>query len=50
MAPYFITSLYPRKEKGHDRPLIQVLREVTWLQYALVFSGYVTELCVIFVV
>ncbi|KAG6864480.1 hypothetical protein C0991_009229 [Blastosporella zonata] len=44
MAPYFLKNLVPRKEqRAEARPLLEVLREVTWVQWALFFSG-ITEL------
>ncbi|KIY50399.1 MFS general substrate transporter [Fistulina hepatica ATCC 64428] len=39
-VPYFIRNLIPRKEKGSARPLIVALREITPIQWALFFSGW----------
>jgi SHS family lactate transporter-like MFS transporter len=42
MAPKFIRDLLPRrKERGDGRPLLTVLKAMTWLQWAMFFSGYV---------
>ncbi|KZV68465.1 MFS general substrate transporter [Peniophora sp. CONT] len=41
MAPYFIRNLIPRREQRQgDRPLIQVLKSLTWIQWALFWSGW----------
>jgi hypothetical protein len=41
MTPSFIRNLIPTREKREDgRPLLQVLAKLTWLQWALFFSGY----------
>lgn len=41
MAPYFIRNFVPRGEKvDNARPLLVALREVTWIQWGLYFSGY----------
>lgn len=42
MAPYFIRNLIPRREARNDnrRPLLEVLRTITWVQWAQFFSGY----------
>ena len=45
MAPYFIHYLVPRREQSHgDRPLLEVLASLTWIQWALLRSGYVAPL------
>lgn len=43
MAPYFIRNLIPRREARdqNTRPLLEVLRTITWVQWAQFFSGYV---------
>ena len=42
MAPYFLRNLLPKREKNdHARPLLTVLGELTAIQWALYFSGYV---------
>ena len=43
MAPYFIRNLIPRREARdqNGRPLLEVLRSLTWVQWAQFFSGYV---------
>ena len=42
MAPYFIRNLIPRREARDDnrRPLLEVLRTITWVQWAQFLSGY----------
>jgi len=42
MAPYFIRNLIPRREARGDnrRPLLEVLRTITWVQWAQFLSGY----------
>jgi len=40
MAPYFLRNLVPKKEtRQHARPLLVVLGELTFTQWALFFSG-----------
>ena len=40
MAPYFLKNLIPRKElHQHDRPLLEVLRSLTWIQWAQFWCG-----------
>ena len=42
MAPYFIRNLIPRREQRQEgRPLLEALRSITWMQWALFWSGYV---------
>ena len=43
MAPYFIRNLIPRREArdANRRPLVDVLRTVTWVQWAQFLSGCV---------
>ncbi len=43
MAPYFLRNLVPRREARDENrpPLLQVLRSITWVQWAQFFSGYV---------
>jgi len=43
MAPYFIRNLIPRREarNANRRPLLEVLRTVTWVQWAQFLSGCV---------
>ncbi len=42
MAPYFIRNLIPRREARDEnrRPLLEVLRTITWIQWAQFLSGY----------
>lgn len=44
MAPYFIRNLIPKRETRdlNRRPLLEVLRSLTWIQWAQFFSGYVS--------
>ena len=40
MAPYFLRNLVPTRERRqHARPLLTVLGEVTFIQWAQFFSG-----------
>lgn len=40
MAPSFLKNFVPQKEtRTGTRPLLAVLRELTWVQWALFFSG-----------
>lgn len=40
MAPYFLRNLVPRREKRQEgRPLLEVLKGLTWVQWAHFFSG-----------
>jgi len=40
MAPYFLRNLVPKKEiRENNRPLLTVLGELTFTQWALYFSG-----------
>ncbi|KAL1741574.1 major facilitator superfamily domain-containing protein [Schizophyllum fasciatum] len=46
MAPYFLRSLVPKREKRADqRPILQVLRGLTWVQWAMFFSGWLAWTC-----
>jgi MFS transporter, SHS family, lactate transporter len=46
MAPYFVKNLIPRREARQSaRPLITVLRSLTWLQWAHYFSGWLAWTC-----
>ncbi|CAL1712690.1 unnamed protein product [Somion occarium] len=46
MAPRFLTNLIPRKEKREEgRPLLQVLRTLTWIQWGHFFSGWLAWTC-----
>ncbi|KAF8632045.1 hypothetical protein AX15_002086 [Amanita polypyramis BW_CC] len=46
MAPYFLRSLIPPKEKREQtRPLLEVLRGLTWLQLAHFFCGWIAWTC-----
>ncbi|KZV71549.1 carboxylic acid transporter [Peniophora sp. CONT] len=40
MTPYFIRNLVPRREQQEGRPLIRVLSSLTWVQWALFWSGW----------
>jgi MFS transporter, SHS family, lactate transporter len=46
MVPYFIHNLVPRRQarETNRTPLVQVLRSLTWLQWAQFFTGYNTVL------
>ena len=40
MAPYFLRNLLPKKEKvERARPLWEVLKGLTWIQWGMFFSG-----------
>jgi SHS family lactate transporter-like MFS transporter len=42
MAPYFLKNLVPRREtRAHARPLLTAVATITWVQWAMFFSGYV---------
>ncbi|KAF9554612.1 carboxylic acid transporter protein [Agrocybe pediades] len=46
MAPYFLQNLIPRGERHENaRPLLVALREVTWVQWGLYFSGWLSWTC-----
>ncbi|KAI0074125.1 MFS general substrate transporter [Panus rudis PR-1116 ss-1] len=46
MAPYFLRNLVPRREKrAEGRPLLQVLRSLTWVQWGHFFSGWLAWTC-----
>lgn len=46
MAPYFLRNLLPKKEtRQHARPLLVVLGELTFTQWALFFSGWLAWTC-----
>ncbi|KIY68948.1 carboxylic acid transporter protein [Cylindrobasidium torrendii FP15055 ss-10] len=46
MAPYFLSNLIPRREKGQEgRPLLVALASITWLQWAMFFSGWLAWTC-----
>ncbi|KAH9480892.1 Carboxylic acid transporter protein-like protein [Psilocybe cubensis] len=46
MAPYFLRNIVPRREtRAGARPLLTVLRELTWVQWALFFSGWLAWTC-----
>ncbi|KAG5337947.1 hypothetical protein C0989_008587 [Termitomyces sp. Mn162] len=46
MAPPFLTNLVPRKEqRAQARPLLEVLLSLTWVQWALFFSGWLAWSC-----
>jgi SHS family lactate transporter-like MFS transporter len=46
MAPAFLRNLLPKKDATHrGRPLLVALREVTFIQWALFFSGWVAWTC-----
>lgn len=42
--PYFLQNLIPKREKRTEaRPLLAVLAELTWVQWAQFFSGWVEQ-------
>ncbi|GJE88848.1 MFS general substrate transporter [Phanerochaete sordida] len=46
MAPRFLTSLVPRREQREEgRPLLQVLRSLTWVQWGHFWSGWLAWTC-----
>ncbi|EKM51726.1 uncharacterized protein PHACADRAFT_127559 [Phanerochaete carnosa HHB-10118-sp] len=46
MAPRFLTSLVPRREqRAEGRPLLQVLRSLTWVQWGHFWSGWLAWTC-----
>lgn len=41
MAPYFLRNLLPRPEtRKEGKPLLDVLASLTWVQWAMFWSGY----------
>ncbi|KAI9058106.1 carboxylic acid transporter [Trametes sanguinea] len=46
MAPYFLRNLIPKREaRAHDRPLLQVLASLTWIQWGHFWSGWLAWTC-----
>jgi len=46
MAPYFLKNLVPRREtRAHARPLLTAVATITWVQWALFFSGLLAWVC-----
>ncbi|KAF8148294.1 carboxylic acid transporter protein [Crassisporium funariophilum] len=46
MASYFLKNLVPQKEKRDGaRPLLTVLKTITWIQWAHFFSGWLAWTC-----
>ncbi|KAF8260261.1 carboxylic acid transporter [Lactarius quietus] len=47
MAPYFVRNLIPHREDRdvNRRPLLEVLRSLTWVQWAQFFSGWLAWTC-----
>ncbi|KAF8644377.1 hypothetical protein AX16_008502 [Volvariella volvacea WC 439] len=46
MAPYFLRSLVPRREKRENsRPLLTVLAGLSWLQWAHFWTGWLAWTC-----
>ncbi|KAF8632039.1 hypothetical protein AX15_002083 [Amanita polypyramis BW_CC] len=46
MAPYFLRNLIPRRERTErSRPLFEVLKSLTWLQWAHFFCGWLAWTC-----
>ncbi|KAI5830356.1 MFS general substrate transporter [Schizophyllum commune Tattone D] len=44
--PYFLRNMIPKREKREDRrPILQVLGTLTWVQWALFFSGWLAWTC-----
>ncbi|VDC07752.1 unnamed protein product [Peniophora sp. CBMAI 1063] len=40
MAPYFIRNLIPRRERQGEQSLMKALSRLTWIQWALFWSGW----------
>jgi len=46
MAPYFLKNLIPRREtRSHARPLLTAVATITWVQWAMFFSGLLAWTC-----
>jgi len=46
MPPSFLRNLIPEKDKSEgQRPLYRALLDITWMQWALVFSGWLSWTC-----
>ncbi|KXN84179.1 hypothetical protein AN958_12915 [Leucoagaricus sp. SymC.cos] len=46
MVPYFLRNLIPKREtRANARPLLQVLAELTWVQWAHFFCGWLAWTC-----
>jgi len=46
MAPYFLKNLVPRREaRAHARPLLTAVATITWVQWAMFFSGLLAWTC-----
>ncbi|KAF8526756.1 MFS general substrate transporter [Gautieria morchelliformis] len=47
MAPYFLRNFIPKKDPAADRqrPLYRALLDITWIQWSMVFSGWLAWTC-----
>ncbi|KAF8523993.1 MFS general substrate transporter [Gautieria morchelliformis] len=47
MAPYFLRNFIPKKDPSAEgqRPLFRALLDITWIQWSLVFSGWLAWTC-----
>ncbi|KAG6827036.1 hypothetical protein H0H92_013475 [Tricholoma furcatifolium] len=46
MAPYFLKNLIPKREQRvQSKPLLEVLAGLSWVQWALFFSGWLAWTC-----
>ncbi|KAF8511737.1 carboxylic acid transporter [Hysterangium stoloniferum] len=46
MAPYFLRNFIPKKETREGQlPLLTALRGLTWIQWSMVFSGWLAWTC-----
>ncbi|KAN0135336.1 Major facilitator superfamily domain containing protein [Lactarius tabidus] len=47
MAPYFLRNLVPQRQARdlNRRPLLEVIRSLTWVQWAQFFSGWLAWTC-----
>ena len=47
MAPFFLRNLIPRREQKQQTNLLTVIGDLTWVQWAQFFVGYVIAIHVI---
>ncbi|KAF8803096.1 MFS general substrate transporter [Phlegmacium glaucopus] len=46
MAPYFLQNVIPRREaRANSKPLLSVLASLTWIQWAMLLSGWLAWAC-----